>query len=54
MEGNQFRCTGKWNGEKFDRVITAQDEGDCHLHWMSWALIAGAELENLQVEQVAN
>ncbi|UIW10376.1 hypothetical protein [Flyfo siphovirus Tbat2_3] len=54
MDENKFRCTGLWNGEKFDRVIEGVDEADCHLHWMLWALIAGANLKNLQVNRVAN
>lgn len=54
MDDNKFRCTGTWSGERFNRVIEAEDEADCHLHWMSWALIAGAELENLRVNRVAN
>lgn len=51
--GNQFRCTGKWNDEPFDRVIEAEDEGDARDHWMYWAWVAGASLQNLEVTEAA-
>lgn len=54
MDENKFRCTGVWNGEKFDRVIEAESEGDAMDHWMFWAWVAKASLENLQVNRVAN
>ncbi|EPZ9374460.1 hypothetical protein FSY56_08555 [Escherichia coli] len=53
MEGHQFRCTGSWNGETFDRVIEAEDEGDARDHWMYWAWAAGATLQNLEVTEAA-
>lgn len=54
MEENKFRCTGEWNGEKFDRVIEAEDEGDARDHWMFWACSSGASLVNLQVNRVVH
>ncbi|HFI1624496.1 MULTISPECIES: hypothetical protein [Enterobacteriaceae] len=51
--GNKFRCTGKWNDEPFDRVIEAEDEGDARDHWMYWAWVAGASLQNLEVTEAA-
>jgi len=54
MEDNQFRCTGTWNGEEFDRVIEAESEADAMDHWLFWAWTVRASLENLQVNRVAN
>lgn len=48
-----FRCTGKWNGEPFDRVIEAEDEGDARDHWLFWAGVSGAKLESLEVTKDA-
>ena len=52
-ESTKFRCTGKWNGENFDRVIEAEDEGDARDHWMYWAYVAGARLESLEISKAA-
>ena len=54
MEESKFRCTGMWNGEKFERVIEAEDESDARDHWFYWSWVANASLENLEVNRVAH
>lgn len=54
MEGSKFQCTGEWNGEKFDRVIEAEDESDAREHWWFWAWSQGASLTNLHVKRVVH
>ncbi len=54
MEENKFRCTGTWNGEKFERVIEAEDEGDARDHWLFWSWVANASLGNLEVNRVVH
>jgi len=43
-----------WNGEKFERVIEAEDEGDARDHWFFWSWVASASLENLEVKRVVH
>lgn len=54
MEENKFLCTGEWNGDKFSRVIEAEDEGDARDHWMFWAWASGASLSNLKINRVVH
>lgn len=54
MEERKFRCTGMWNGEKFDRVIEAEDESDARDHLLYWAWVGNASLENLEVNWVVH
>ena len=54
MEENKFRCTGEWNGEKFDLLVEANSEADCHIHFMYWSCAPGVKLENLQVNRVVH
>lgn len=48
----QFRVTGEWNGELFNRVIEAEDWNDCYDHWMMWAQIAHANVINMRIEEI--
>ncbi|MEI2684243.1 hypothetical protein [Erwinia aphidicola] len=52
--GGKFQCTGEWNGEKFDRVIEAEDESDAREHWWFWAWSQGASLTNLHVKRLVH
>ncbi|EMW0295496.1 TPA: hypothetical protein ACRRC6_000433 [Klebsiella pneumoniae] len=48
----KFIVTGEWNGEPFNRVIEAEDQNDCHEHWMMWAQIAHANVTNMRIEEI--
>ncbi|WP_253271937.1 hypothetical protein [Yersinia mollaretii] len=50
----KFKCTGKWNGEPFERVTEAEDEGDCYDHWHLWAMIGNAIITDFVMEVCAN
>ena len=47
-----FRVTGEWNGEPFNRVIAAEYISDCYDHWMLWAQIAHADVTNIRIEEL--
>lgn len=48
----QFRVTGEWNGEPFNRVIEAEDQNDCYGHLMMWAQIVHAKVTNMRIEEI--
>ncbi|MEL7628743.1 hypothetical protein AAGW04_07025 [Pectobacterium aroidearum] len=52
--GGKYQCSGLWNGNPFNRIIEAEDKNDCYLHWQFWAMVANAELSNLEVEEIIN
>ncbi len=50
----KFKCTGKWNGEPFEQVVEAEDEGDCYGHCLWWATMCEATIADFVMEVLAN
>ncbi|ELI8122909.1 TPA: hypothetical protein ACPZNJ_002835 [Yersinia enterocolitica] len=50
----KFKCTGKWNGEPFERITEAEDEADCYGHWHWWAAMGEATITDFVMEVCAD
>ncbi|NWC63719.1 hypothetical protein [Cedecea sp. P7760] len=51
-DSKKFMITGLWNGKPFEKIIEAEDENDAAGHFMFFASMAYAQIDNFEINKM--